>query len=139
PDRASSSMAAGRRGERMRRRDLLTSLAAAAVAAQPVAARAQRAPLPVIGFLHSGSPGPFAHLVEAFREGLREAGYVEGQNVAIDYRWGEGQYDLLPSLAADLVRRQVAVIVSAGGIPAALAAKSVTRTIPIVFNGGGDP
>ncbi len=95
--------------------------------------------MPVIGFLHSGSPGPFAHLVAAFREGLRDTGYVEGQNVALDFRWAEGQYDLLPTLAADLVRRQVAVIVSGGGMPAALAAKSVTRTIPIVFNGGGDP
>ena len=123
----------------MRRRNLLATLAAAALIAPPAAARAQQLQRPVIGFLHSGSPGPFAHLVAAFREGLQEAGYVEGRNVAIEFRWAEGHYDLLPELAADLVRRQVAVIVSGGGIPAALAAKSVTRMIPIVFNGGGDP
>jgi putative ABC transport system substrate-binding protein len=123
----------------MRRRELLANLVVAAAMAQSAAARAQQPQLPVIGFLHSGSPGPFAHLVAAFREGLREAGYVEGQNVAIEFRWAEGHYDLLPEMAADLVRRQVAVIVSGGGLPAALAAKSVTRTIPIVFNGGGDP
>jgi putative ABC transport system substrate-binding protein len=122
----------------MKRRELIGGLAGAAIAF-PLAARAQQPQLPLIGFLHSGSPGPFAHLVAAFREGLREAGYVEGQNVAIEFRWAEGHYDLLPEMAADLVRRQVAVIVSGGGIPAALAAKSVTRTIPIVFNGGGDP
>jgi len=122
----------------MKRRELIGGLAGAAIAF-PLAARAQQPQLPLIGFLHSGSPGPFAHLVAAFREGLREAGYVEGQNVAIEFRWAEGHYDLLPEMAADLVRRQVAVIVSGGGLPAALAAKSVTRTIPIVFNGGGDP
>jgi putative ABC transport system substrate-binding protein len=122
----------------MKRRELIGGLAGAAIAF-PLAARAQQPQLPLIGFLHSGSPGPFAHLVAAFREGLREAGYVEGQKVAIEFRWAEGHYDLLPEMAADLVRRQVAVIVSGGGIPAALAAKSVTRTIPIVFNGGGDP
>jgi putative ABC transport system substrate-binding protein len=122
----------------MKRRELIGGLAGAAIAF-PLAARAQQPQLPLIGFLHSGSPGPFAHLVAAFREGLREAGYVEGQNVAIEFRWAEGHYDLLPEMAADLVRRQVAVIVSGGGLPVALAAKSMTRAIPIVFNGGGDP
>src|ERR1700687_5372456 len=122
----------------MRRRELIAG-AGASVIARPLVARAQQPQLPVIGFLHSGSPGPFAHLVAAFREGLREAGYVEGQNVAIEFRWAEGHYDLLPEMAADLVRRQVAVIVSGGGVPAARAAKSVTRTIRIVSNGGGDP
>jgi putative ABC transport system substrate-binding protein len=122
----------------MRRRDLLASLAAAALAAPPTVARAQQSSLPLIGFLHSGSPGPFVHLVAAFREGLRETGYVEGQNVAIEFRWAEGHYDLLPSLALDLVRRETAVIVAVGSSPA-LAAKAATRTLPIVFISGGDP
>ncbi len=121
----------------MRRRELITGLAGTAIAS-PLAATAQQPLLPVIGFLHSGSPGPFAHLVAAFRDGLKEAGYVEGQNVAIEYRWAEGHYDLLPSLALDLVRREAAVIVGAGGSPA-LAAKAATRTVPIVFISGGDP
>src|SRR5438552_5079792 len=121
----------------MRRRALITCVGASVIAC-PLAARAQQPRLPVIGFLHSGSPGPFAHLVVAFREGLREAGYVEGQNVAIEYRWAEGHYDLLPSLALDLVRREAAVIVAAGSSPA-LAAKAATRTLPIVFISGGDP
>jgi putative tryptophan/tyrosine transport system substrate-binding protein len=120
----------------MRRRELIAG--ATGLIAYPLGASAQQARLPLIGFLHSGSPGPFAHLVAAFREGLRETGYVEGQNVAIDFRWAEGNYDLLPSLALDLVRRDMAVIVAAGSSPA-LAAKAATRTLPIVFVSGGDP
>src|SRR6185437_7390916 len=120
----------------MRRRDLITLIGAAAVAPTRIA-RAQQAQLPVIGFLHSGSPGPFAKLVAAFREGLREAGYVPGQNVRVDFRWAEGNYELLPELALDLVRRDVSVIVAGGGSPA-LAAKNAARTIPIVFISGGD-
>ena len=122
----------------MRRRDLL-KVAAGAVALRPLAAGAQQTRLPVIGFLNSAAPEPSASKVAAFRRGLGEIGYVEGKNVAIEYRWAENRYDRLPALAKELAARAVDLIVATGAPPSALAAKSATATIPIVFGNAADP
>jgi putative ABC transport system substrate-binding protein len=121
----------------MRRREFITLMGGAA-ASLPFAARGQQ-PLPVVGFLHGASPSYLGQFVDAIRKGLNEAGYVEGQNLAIEYRWAEGHYDRLAALAADLVDRQVAVILAMGGTDPARAAKAATSTIPIVFVSAADP
>src|SRR5262245_15663916 len=122
----------------MRRRDFINVIVGSA-ASWPLTVHAQQSTIPVIGFLSSASPDLFTHRLRAFHQGLREAGYVEGQNVAIKYRWAEDQNNRLPALAAELVHRQVAVIVAGGGTPAAVAAKAATATIPIVFAVAVDP
>jgi putative ABC transport system substrate-binding protein len=121
----------------MRRREFITLLGGAAVA-WPIAVRAQQ-PMPVVGFLSSRSPGESASMLVAFRDGLRESGFVEGQNLAITFRWAEGHYDRLPALVAELIDLRVTVLFAAGGPPSALAAKAATSTIPIVFSAVNDP
>src|SRR5262249_16999490 len=134
PDRAARPARGRRRGDRVKRREFITLLGGAA-AAWPLAARGQQ-PIPLVGVLHSGSHTTFAPLMIAFRRGLQEGGFIEGQNVTIEYRWAENQYDRLPAMAAELVHLQPAVIYAGGSVRAA---KAATSTIPIVFTTGEDP
>jgi putative tryptophan/tyrosine transport system substrate-binding protein len=122
----------------MKRRQFITLLGGAA-AAWPLAARAQQPSMPVVGFLHPSSPEPFGHIVNGFRRGLNDSGFVEGQNVAIEFRWARGEYDRLPALAAELVHRGARVILAGGGEVGALAAKAATSTIPILVITSSDP
>jgi putative tryptophan/tyrosine transport system substrate-binding protein len=122
----------------VKRREFITLLGGAA-ASWPIAARAQQSTMPIIGYLSARSSDDTTHLVEAFRRGLKETGFIDGQNVAVEYRWALGEYGRLPAIAAEFARRPVAVIVATGGEPAALAAKTATSTVPIVFSIGGDP
>src|SRR5260370_29737970 len=123
----------------MRRRDCITTFAGAAAGWSLPARAQQQASIPVVGYVHSDSPQPVAGLLAAFREGLSETGYIEGQNVAIEYRWAENDLSRIPELVADLVRRRVAVIAAPGSSAVALAAQAATKTIPIVFSLGSDP